>query len=75
MKGHDHAIPNKDEPEPRHDEVAKKAYAIYLKEGRSQGLAGQDCSEADFAEKVPSGRCCAFGGHMEKAGSLTGGAR
>ncbi len=47
MKGHDHANPNKDEPKPTHDEVAKKAYAIYQKEGHPQGHAGQNWSEAE----------------------------
>ncbi|MEO5864859.1 MAG: DUF2934 domain-containing protein, partial [Nitrospiraceae bacterium] len=46
MNKHDH-IP-KDEPatKPTQDEVAKKAYAIYLKEGRPQGHAEQNWLEA-----------------------------
>jgi Cu2+-exporting ATPase len=34
------------EPKPAHDEVAKKAYAIYLQEGRPQGRAEQNWLEA-----------------------------
>ena len=47
MNKHDH-IP-KDEPatKPTQDEVAKKAYAIYLKEGRPQGHAEQNWLEAN----------------------------
>ena len=37
MKEHEHATINKPETKPAHDEVAKKAYGIYLKEGRPQG--------------------------------------
>jgi len=46
MNEHDHT--DKDEPatKPAHDEVAKKAYAIYLKEGRPQGHAEQNWLEA-----------------------------
>jgi len=33
--------------EPAHDEVAKKAYAIYLKEGRPQGRDVQNWLEAE----------------------------
>ena len=33
-------------PKPAHDEVAKKAYAIYLQEGRPQGHAEQNWLEA-----------------------------
>ena len=35
------------ETKPAHDEVAKKAYAIYLKEGRPQGHAEQNWLEAE----------------------------
>jgi Cu2+-exporting ATPase len=47
MKEHDHTA--KDEPatKPTHDEVAKKAYAIHLKEGRPQGHAEQNWLEAE----------------------------
>lgn len=47
MKEHDHAAKNKPESKPAHDEVAKKAYAIYEKEGRPQGHAEQNWSEAE----------------------------
>ena len=41
--------PAKDAPEtkPGHDEIAKKAYAIYLKEGRPQGHEVQNWLEAE----------------------------
>ncbi|CAN5751790.1 heavy metal translocating P-type ATPase [soil metagenome] len=47
MKEHDHAAKNKPETKPAHDEVAKKAYAIYEKEGRPQGHAEQNWSDAE----------------------------
>jgi len=47
MKEHEHAAKNTPETKPAHDEVAKKAYAIYLKEGRPQGHAGKNWSEAE----------------------------
>ena len=37
MKEHEHTTQKSVGTEPAHDEVAKKAYAIYLKEGRPQG--------------------------------------
>src|ERR1017187_7925942 len=43
---HEH-ISNKPGPTPTHDEVAKKAYAIYLKEGRPQGRDVQNWKEAE----------------------------
>jgi Cu2+-exporting ATPase len=43
---HEH-ISNKSGPTPTHDEVAKKAYAIYLKEGRPQGRDVQNWKEAE----------------------------
>ncbi len=46
MKEHEHATKNKPDTEPAHDEVAKKAYAIFLKEGRPQGHAEQNWLEA-----------------------------
>ena len=47
MNQHEHTA--KDEPatKPTQDEVAKKAYAIYLKEGRPQGHAEQNWLEAE----------------------------
>ena len=47
MNEHEHTA--KDEPatKPAQDEVAKKAYAIYLKEGRPQGHAEQNWLEAE----------------------------
>jgi Cu2+-exporting ATPase len=47
MKEHEHATKNKPETKPAQDEVAKKAYAIYLKEGRPQGHAEQNWLEAE----------------------------
>src|SRR5208282_29158 len=47
MKEHEHATKNKPETRPAHDEVAKKAYDIYLKEGRPQGRDVQNWSEAE----------------------------
>ena len=47
MKEHEHATQNKPETEPSHDKVAKKAYAIYLKEGRPQGRDVQNWLEAE----------------------------
>ena len=47
MKQREH--PTKIEPEskPARDELAEKAYAIYLKEGRPQGHADQNWLEAE----------------------------
>jgi len=47
MKEHEHAPKDKPETKPAHDEVAKKAYAISEKEGRPQGHAEQNWSEAE----------------------------
>ena len=47
MKEHEHATQNKPETGPSHDKVAKKAYAIYLKEGRPQGRDVQNWLEAE----------------------------
>ena len=47
MKEHEHATQNKPDTEPSHDKVAKKAYAIYLKEGRPQGRDVQNWLEAE----------------------------
>jgi P-type Cu2+ transporter len=47
MKEHEHPTKNTPETEPAQDEVAKKAYAIYLKEGRPQGHAEQNWLEAE----------------------------
>src|ERR1035437_3275351 len=47
MKEHEHATKNKPETQPAQDEVAKKAYAIYLKEGRPQGHAEQNWLAAE----------------------------
>lgn len=40
-------VPSKPKIKPTDDEVAKKAYAIYLKEGRPQGHADENWSEAE----------------------------
>jgi Cu2+-exporting ATPase len=47
MKEHEHATKNKPETKSAHDEVAKKAYAIYLKEGRPQGRDVKNWLEAE----------------------------
>jgi len=51
VKEHEHATKNKSEnkseTKPEKDEVAKKAYAIYLKEGRPQGHAEQNWLQAE----------------------------
>ncbi len=44
---HNTGQPKAPEPKSTHDEVAKKAYAIYLKEGRPQGRAVQNWLEAE----------------------------
>jgi cation transport ATPase len=47
MKEHEHATEKKPETKPAPDEVAKKAYASYVKEGRPQGHAEQNWLEAE----------------------------
>jgi len=47
MEEHKHASKNEPETKPGHDEVAGKAYAIYLKEGRPQGHEVQNWLEAE----------------------------
>jgi hypothetical protein len=47
MNVHEHATKNKPETKPAQDEVAKKAYGIYLKEGRPQGRDVQNWLEAE----------------------------
>ncbi len=47
MKQHEHPTKTEPETKPAQDEVAKKAYAIYLKEGRPQGHADQNWLEAE----------------------------
>lgn len=47
MKEHEHPTKNTPETEPAQDEVARKAYAIYLKEGRPEGHAEQNWLEAE----------------------------
>jgi Cu2+-exporting ATPase len=47
MKEHEHADKNTPKTNPAHDEVAKAAYGIYLKEGRPPGHAEQDWLEAE----------------------------
>ncbi len=49
MKDHEHPTENQPETDtkPSADEVAKKAYAIYLEEGRPQGHADQNWLEAE----------------------------
>ena len=48
---HEHANENKSETKPAQDEIAKKAYDIYLKEGRPQGHDMQNWLEAE--SKMP----------------------
>ena len=47
MNEHEHAAKGKLDSKSAHDEVAKKAYAIYEKEGRPQGHAEQNWSAAE----------------------------
>ena len=47
MKIYEHATKNRPETKPGHYDVAKKAYAIYLKEGRPQGHDVQNWLEAE----------------------------
>jgi Cu2+-exporting ATPase len=47
MKEHQHAAQNTPETKPPHDEVAKKAYSIFLKEGRPQRHSEQNWREAE----------------------------
>ena len=48
---HNHNMPKNSEPKQSHDEVAKKAYDIYVKEGRPKGHDLQNWLEAET--KVP----------------------
>ncbi len=47
VKEHEHATNKEPDTKPAHDEVAKKAYAIHLKEGRPQGRDVQSSLEAE----------------------------
>ena len=47
MKEHEHAAQHEPETKPAQDDVAKKAYDIYVKEGRPQGHAVQNWLEAE----------------------------
>jgi len=47
MKEHDHGTRTEPEAEPARGEVAEKAYAIYVKEGRPEGHAEQNWREAE----------------------------
>src|SRR5664280_309965 len=47
MKEHEHATQHESETKPAQDEVAKKAYALYVEEGRPQGHAVQNWLEAE----------------------------
>ncbi len=47
MKEHEHATKDKPETKPARDEVAKKAYALYEKEGRPQGHDKQNWLAAE----------------------------
>ena len=46
MNEHEHTTKNEPEPKPAQAEVAKKAYAAYVKEGRPQGHAEENWLEA-----------------------------
>jgi Cu2+-exporting ATPase len=52
MKEHEHPNTKEADTKPSREEVSKKAYAIYLKEGRPQGHAVQNWLEAEG--KMPS---------------------
>jgi Cu2+-exporting ATPase len=47
MREHEHATKDEPGPQPTKDEVAKKAYALYVNEGRPQGHAKQNWSDAE----------------------------
>ncbi len=47
MKEHEHASRSEQDAGPAHDEVAARAYAIYLKEGRPQGHAERNWRDAE----------------------------
>ncbi|MBC7470179.1 MAG: cadmium-translocating P-type ATPase [Ramlibacter sp.] len=47
MSEHEHAVKDEPKAEPTQDEVAKKAYSIYVKEGRPQGHADQNWTDAE----------------------------
>jgi hypothetical protein len=49
----EHETKNKPETEPAHDEMAKKAYSIYLKEGRPQGHAELNWTVPDLTGYHP----------------------
>jgi len=47
MKDHQHPAEGEPAPQPTRDDVAKRAYAVYLKEGRPQGRAEANWLEAE----------------------------
>jgi hypothetical protein len=47
MKEHEHRAKNEPTTKPTHDDVARKAYSIYLKEGRPQGNGKENWLEAE----------------------------
>jgi P-type Cu2+ transporter len=68
MTEHDHTATHKPEQGPTQDEVAGKAYAIHLKEGRPQGHAQQNWSEAESElQHASSGRPEDHGHHDHHA--------
>lgn len=72
MNEHDHTVKDGRVTEPTHDEVAKKAYAIYEKEGHSQGHAENNWLEAEAQLKKagsPGGRCSNLRLDMRKGAS------
>ena len=72
MKEHEHATKNKSETKPAQDEVAKKAYAIYLKEGRPQGqCCGADEPVEEARRKLHEHRATSLP-VVDKAGGCCG---
>ena len=74
MKEHEHSTKNEPETKPSQDEAAKKAYAIYLKEGRPQGRDVQNWLEAEtkMPHAGPDHHARHSGGFPEKVLDLTG---
>jgi len=68
VKEHEHATRNRTETKSAHDEVAEKAYAIYLKEGYPQGHAEQNWLEAEAQlQRAGSGHADRHGHHDHHA--------
>jgi len=68
MNVRDHTAPREPEHRPTQDDVAAKAYAIYLKEGRPHGHAKQNWLEAESAlQHTGSGHPDGHGHHDHHA--------